>query len=85
MDGTPAGYEIRGSNQVEGMTMDGSLLDAINALPEKSKGGSKSVWTEEMDKALLAGWTAKDQRLVAKVLGLSPNTCRDRYRRLTRV
>jgi len=65
--------------------IDGSLLDAINALPDRAHcapdGGYP--WTPEKDEALLAGWNKKPQYLIAKILGCTPRTARKRYLELT--
>ena len=79
MDGTLASTEVRGGKDVKSVTMDKSLLDMVNALPNKTW---KAFWTKEQDEALLAGWKTKNQNDMAAILGHCVETCRCRYREL---
>lgn len=85
MEGASSGYEICAGQDVRGLIMDSSLLDAINALPEKRGWPNGKPWTPDMDAALLAGWGKKPCHLVAKVLGVAEKTARKRYMELTNV
>jgi hypothetical protein len=58
------------------------LLSRIDALPDKCIGVKGHPWTPDEDTALLKYWPVKRQSDIARALGLSENTCRDRYRLL---
>lgn len=66
-----------------GVVITEDLMARIMALPDARSGTPSHVWTEEEDKALLAGWESKGQVKVAKLIGLSVGVCRDRYDKLT--
>ena len=66
-----------------GVVITEDLMARIMALPDARSGTPAHVWTEGEDKALLAGWKAKGQVAVAKVIGVSVGICRDRYKELT--
>jgi hypothetical protein len=82
----PSGYAIRQGKNVKSVTIDGSLLDAINALPDRAHcaPGGGYPWDTEKDDALLAGWNKKPQALICKLLKCSERTARKRYRELTK-
>ena len=85
MDGAPYRLEICGGTRTDSIEMSGTLLDLINSLPDSVEGNPGKTWTREEDEALLAGWGKKRQTEVAEILGVSLNTCRKRYRKLTHV
>ena len=68
-----------------GVVITEDLMARIMALPDRKSGTPAHVWTESEDKALLAGWKDKGQGAVAKVIGLSIGSCRDRYKVLMEV
>lgn len=61
-----------------------SLAATLESLPDVSGSFQWVTWTEEMDALLLKYWPVKRKIDVAEALGFSPNTCRARYRKLTR-
>lgn len=60
------------------------LFERLEALPGKNDRRG-TVFTKEMDQAILKYWPVKIHRDVAKALGLAPNTVLERYRFLTEV
>ena len=66
-----------------GVVITEDLMARIMALPDARSGTASREWTEEEDKALLAGWKSKGQVAVAKVIGASVGACRERYKLLT--
>jgi len=58
------------------------LLEALEALPPRYKGGTACAWTPEQDAILLAYWPTRAAESVAKIVGYCAVTCRKRYREL---
>ena len=58
------------------------MLEKIDAIENTEKAHHK-VWTKEEDEILLKYWPIKKQSELCKVMGISANTARDRYRKLT--
>ena len=77
--GTDA-HAIRGGENFRGVEFTFSLQDFEN-LPD-TKSSKTRMWTPEEDDALLRFWPVKNQRAVAKKLGVCENTARRRYREL---
>ena len=82
MAGTLVGHEVCAGKDISRVTIDGDLLDAINALPDKRSWSEGYHWTPEKDAALLAGWGRKPANLICKVIGCGEKTARKRYREL---
>lgn len=57
--------------------------EALEALPDVGA-GRRAIWTPEMDAGLLKHWNRACKKKVAKVLGVSYDTARERYAELTR-
>ena len=57
--------------------------EALEALPDVGA-GRKATWTPEMDEGLLKHWNRACKKDVARVLGVSYDTARERYDRLTK-
>ena len=57
----------------------------LEALPDMAQAPHPAAfrWTKELDQLLLEHWPKKQQEAVCKVIGVSPNTARRRYRELT--
>ncbi len=59
-----------------------NLLDKITAqleaLPDSDWRGKSIRWTPELDAVLLKYWEIKPRKDVARILGLSITTCRER-------
>lgn len=62
----------------------GDLLARIEALPDRVGHLRGRAWTPEEDAALLKYWPIKTQADLARALGVSIGTARDRYKLLTR-
>ena len=58
-------------------------LEALDALPDVGA-GRKAIWTPAMDEGLLKHWNRACKKDVARVLGVSYDTARERYDRLTK-
>jgi len=56
---------------------------ALEALPKRQVGGPRFEHTAETDALLLEHWPRANRHQVAKLLGMSENTARNRYRELT--
>jgi hypothetical protein len=65
------------------VSMDAETLRALEALPDRQIGLRERKWTAEEDAALLKHWPRAMQRDVAKLIGVSADTARRRYRFLT--
>ena len=74
------GNEVRSSQSLESVTLD---FEAFEALPDARIGSAGTKWTDEMDDALRKYWKVKRQSDVAKLLGVSEDTARKRYRELS--
>lgn len=74
------GYAIHGGQSRDSVTFD---FASFESLPDVKLGVAGVQWTEDMDAALLKYWTVKRQCDVAKLLGVSEDTARKRYRELT--
>jgi hypothetical protein len=60
------------------------LMAAIEALPLACHGSPRKAWTEEMDRALVKGRELdRTWDDICRVLRVSENTARRRYRELT--
>lgn len=62
--------------------IDPDILTAFDGLPGRSPYAGIE-WTREKDSLLLKYWPIKDQRAVARALGVSLKPARRRYRELT--
>jgi len=58
------------------------LRERLESLPDSAQKPG-ITWTPEMDAALLAYWPVKRHTDIAKILGVSENSARYRYRFLT--
>lgn len=84
MESTPRAVSFGGSTSVTRMSVDINAVRAsLAALPPRQVGGPRFQHTQESDALLLEHWPRANQRQVAKLLGMSINTARDRYRELT--
>jgi hypothetical protein len=64
------------------LEIDPDTFAAFEQLPGRSNYAG-TMWTKEMDSLLLKYWPIKDQRAVARALGVSLKPARKRYRELT--
>ena len=78
------GSAIHGSASHTGVTVPiaSDLLAQLEALPDKRAGGYRHQWSAADDAALLRYWDTKPQRMVAKLIGVSENTARNRIQEL---
>jgi transcription initiation factor TFIIIB Brf1 subunit/transcription initiation factor TFIIB len=78
------GHAIHGSANTTSVSVDidTALLERLESLPDKQTGRGGHAWTEQEDAILRRYWPIKRQSDVAKVLGMSQDTCRKRYREL---
>ena len=58
-------------------------FSALEALPDRGRGGVGIKWTPELDAALLKYWPVKRHDQVSKILGICQTSCVARYRHLT--
>ena len=79
MGTTSAKHELRGSPVITSVDFDFSKFEDL----PNSKDREGFVFEPWMDEALKRFWMVKNQHAVAKLIGCSTNTCRDRYRELT--
>jgi len=63
------------------LEIDPDTFAAFEQLPRRSK-YTGTLWTREMDSLLLKYWPIKDQKAVARALGVSLKPARKRYRKL---
>ena len=79
------GHAVHGGARTETVKVDidPRILDELEALPDAAGGALRHEWTAGEDAVLLKYWETKRQVDVARVLGLSTNTCRERWRQLT--
>lgn len=61
--------------------IDPARIADFEQLPGRSKYAG-TLWTKEMDFLLMKYWQIKDQRAVAKMLGIGLRTATARYRKL---
>ena len=62
------------------LEIDPDILAAFENLPGRI-GNTGFNWTKEKDFLLLKYWPIKQQQAVARALGVSRNTARERYRK----
>ena len=74
---------LQGSSpSIKSIEMTSGLEELINALPPPSKYGYGITWTPEMEDVLLKYWRIRDQRSIAKILGVGHSTAKKKYREL---
>lgn len=85
MEGALVRHAVCAGQDVSSVMLDGDLLEAINALPDRAHcaPGGGYPWTPEKDAALLAGWNKKPQEMVCKIIRCGVRTARKRYKELT--
>jgi hypothetical protein len=64
--------------------MDAETLKALDALPTIRVGTKAREWTADEDAALMRNWPRAHKGDVARLIGVSEDTARSRYRFLTR-
>lgn len=85
MESAPYGHALGGGVSVGRVRVkvDKTLLEKMEALPDRVGHMKGRTWTPEEDAALLAGWPVKRHDDVARMLGVSRNTAQRRYEELT--
>ncbi len=81
MEGASRGVSFGGGETHTRMSAD---LSALAALPEVGIGRHAPAFTPEENEALLKYWPIKSKSEVARILGVSEDTARKRYRELIR-
>lgn len=66
----------------EPLEISQGMLEKLNEIDNSEKAHHKE-WTTEEDKILTDYWQIKNQVQLAKLLGVSANTARARFRKLT--
>jgi DNA-directed RNA polymerase specialized sigma24 family protein len=83
LESTFAGHAVCGSPRVTrvGVVMDLDTIRKIEALPERKFLAHR--FTPEEDDVILRYWKIKNQREMARLMGLGLTTLKKRYKKLT--
>jgi len=74
--------ELPSVNRLVTVNID-ELRKELDGLPPVPKPGARAVvWTDELDEILLQYWGKKDQRDIARIIGVSVGIARMRWRLL---